>query len=92
MIITPDAFGVGSISQSDIYGGDSVEAAAKIFTIVLNGQGTEAQNNVVCANAAMAIATVSKKSIEDSFELAKESLLSGKAKEKFDTLVKISKK
>ncbi len=91
-IITPEFFGVGTISQSDIYGGDSVEAAAKLFTIVLNGQGTEAQNNVVCANAAMAIATVSKKSIEDSFELAKESLLSGRAKEKFETLVKISKK
>ena len=39
----------------------------------------------------MAISTVTKKSIEDSFELAKESLLGGKAKQSFDKLVKLSK-
>ena len=30
----------------------------KYLRISLNGQGTDAQNNVVCANAALAIATV----------------------------------
>ncbi|MGV8814369.1 MAG: anthranilate phosphoribosyltransferase [Gelidibacter sp.] len=90
-IITPDFFGVNTLEQSDIYGGDSVEDAAKIFTKILNGQGSEAQNNVVCANAAMAIATVTQKSVEDSFEAAKASLLSGKAKAKFEKLVEISK-
>ncbi|MEO5788068.1 anthranilate phosphoribosyltransferase [Gelidibacter sp.] len=90
-IITPDFFGVNTLAQSDIYGGDSVEDAAKIFTQILNGQGREAQNNVVCANAAMAIATTTNKSVEDSFEAAKESLLSGKAKAKFEILVEISK-
>lgn len=89
-MITPDFFGVNTLDQSAIYGGDSVETAAKIFTQILNGQGTEAQNNVVCANAAMAIATVNNSSVEDSFALAKESLLSGKAKTKFEKLVEIS--
>lgn len=89
-MISPDFFGVNTLDQSAIYGGDSVETAAKIFTQILNGQGTDAQNNVVCANAAMAIATVNNSSVEDSFALAKESLLSGKAKTKFEKLVEIS--
>lgn len=89
-MITPDFFGVNTLDQSAIYGGDSVETAAKIFTQILNGQGTDTQNNVVCANAAMAIATVNNSSVEDSFALAKESLLSGKAKTKFEKLVEIS--
>ena len=91
-MISPDLFGVEILNQSDIYGGDSVKAAANIFTDVLTGKGTKAQNNVVCANAAMAIATVTQKSVEDSFGLAKDSLLGGKAKEKFERLVRISKK
>lgn len=89
-MISPDFFGVNTLDQSAIYGGDSAENAAKIFTQILNGQGTDAQNNVVCANAAMAIATVNNSSVEDSFALAKESLLSGKAKTKFEKLVEIS--
>ena len=43
------------------------------------------------AFGAMAIATVTKKSVEDSFGMAKDALLSGKAKEKFERLVEISK-
>jgi anthranilate phosphoribosyltransferase len=46
---------------------------------IISGQGTTAQNNnVVCANAGMAIATVNGCSPMEGFELAKESLLSGK--------------
>ena len=91
-MITPEFFGVETLNQSDIYGGDSVASSAKIFTQILDGQGSEAQNNVVCANAAMAIATVTKKSVEDSFGMAKDALLNGKAKEKFERLVELSRK
>jgi len=90
-IINPEDFGLENLNQSEIHGGNSVTTSAKIFTHILKGQGTDSQNNVVCANAAMAISTVTKKSIEDSFELAKESLLGGKAKQSFDKLVKLSK-
>jgi anthranilate phosphoribosyltransferase len=90
-IINPEDFGLENLNQSEIHGGNSVATSAKIFTHILKGQGTDSQNNVVCANAAMAISTVTKKSIEDSFELAKESLLGGKAKQSFDKLVKLSK-
>lgn len=90
-MVTPDYFGVQTLNQKDIYGGNSVAEAAQIFTQVLDGNGSEAQNNVVCANAAMAIATVTKKSVEDSFALATESLLGLKAKAKFEKLVEISR-
>jgi anthranilate phosphoribosyltransferase len=48
-----------------------------MFTNIIS-KGTEAQNNVVCANAGMAIATVTKCSPLEGFQIAKESLLSGK--------------
>ena len=44
----------------------------------MQGKGTEPQNNVVSANAGIAIATVEGLSPLQGFERAKESLLSGK--------------
>jgi len=84
-------FGVSELKQQDIYGGDSVASSAEIFINVLNGEGTEAQNNVVCANAGLAISTVKNVSAIDGFQIAKESLMSRKAKQSFETLVALSK-
>lgn len=83
-------FGVNLHNQEDIYGGNSVESAAKIFVDILEGKGTSAQNNVVCANAGMAIATVKNLEPKEGFELAKESLLSGKAQKTLKQLVNLS--
>ncbi len=77
-MLKPSDFGVKTILQSDIVGGDSIEASAQIFLDVLQGSGTEPQNNVVCANAGVAIATVKGITPKEGFDLAKESLLSGK--------------
>ncbi len=90
-MVSPADFGLNPLQQSEIKGGDTVEASAKIFLDVLSGKGTEAQNNVVCANAAMAIATVTKCSPMEGFELAKESLLSGKGFEALNKLQDLSK-
>ncbi len=75
-IIKPADFGVSTIHQNEIHGGTSIEDAAKIFHGIISGNGTEAQNNVVCANAGMAIANVKNLSPLEGFQLAKESLLS----------------
>ncbi|MGY0393122.1 anthranilate phosphoribosyltransferase [Bizionia sp. KMM 8389] len=91
-IITPCDFNLETLLPSAIQGGHSVAASAKIFTHILEGQGTDAQNNVVCANAAVAISTVTDKSIEDSYALAKESLLEGRAKNCFQKLIDLSLK
>tara|TARA_R110002074_G_scaffold57077_1_gene140369 strand:+ start:12600 stop:13595 length:996 start_codon:yes stop_codon:yes gene_type:complete len=77
-MLKPSDFGVNQIKQSDIVGGDSIEESAQIFLNVLQGKGTEPQNNVVCANAGIAIATVEGLTPLQGFERAKESLLSGK--------------
>ena len=77
-MLKPSDFGVKQIKQQDIVGGDSIESSAQIFLNVLQGRGTEPQNNVVCANAGIAIATVEGLSPIQGFERAKESLLSGR--------------
>jgi len=76
-MLKPSDFGVKQIKQEDIVGGDSIDTSAQIFLNVLQGRGTEAQNNVVCANAGIAIATVENLNPLQGFEKAKESLLSG---------------
>ena len=80
-MLLPEDFGVHQLLQSQITGGNSIESSAKIFVDVLSGKGTEAQNNVVCANSGMAIATVLNLTPKEGFEKAKESLLAGKGLE-----------
>lgn len=65
--------------KQDLFGGKSVDESAKIFLNVLNGEGTKAQNEVVIANAGMAIHCVKKKPMEDCMEEARESLMSKRA-------------
>ncbi|CAM4343398.1 anthranilate phosphoribosyltransferase [Zobellia nedashkovskayae] len=90
-MLKPEDFGVQKIMQSQIVGGDSIEDSAQIFMNVLQGRGTEAQNNVVCANAGIAIATVKNLSPKEGFELAKESLLAGKGLNALRKLQELSK-
>ena len=90
-LFEPLDLGVNQIKQSEIFGGNTVKEAAKLFSEIIAGNGTEAQNNVVCANAGLAIATVKQISHTEGFELAKESLKSGNAKQALDKLVELSK-
>lgn len=90
-MLTAESFGVSRLNEKDIAGGDSIESSAKIFMNVISGKGTEAQNNVVCANAGMAIATVKQIEPIQGFELAKESLLGGKALERLNKLQSLGK-
>lgn len=87
-VITPESLGLRRLEQSEIFGGDSVEESAKIFVSILEGNGTEAQNNAVLANAAFALKTFdANKSFETAFEESKDSLLGLKAKESLSKLV-----
>jgi len=89
-IFSPEDIGLNKITQQDIHGGDTVKDAAKIFTNIINGNGTEAQNNVVCANAGLAIATAKQIPHKEGYELAKEALQSGRAKQSLTKLIDIS--
>ena len=83
--------GFSKISQEEITGGETVKDSATIFNSVLNNEGTEAQNNVVLCNAAMAIKTMKPDvDFKDCFNEAKESLVSKKALHSFKTLISLS--
>lgn len=89
-IINPEDLGQKRIQQSEIFGGNNVVDAAKIFNTILEGNGTEAQNNVVLTNAAFALTIVDEnKSFETAFEEAKDSLFGGKAKQTLEKLLSI---
>lgn len=89
-MLTPADFGVQRILQEEITGGDDVAQSAQIFLDILNGRGTEAQNNVVCANAGIAISTVEGTTPKQGFEKAKESLLSKRGMEALKKLQELS--
>ncbi len=78
------------VKAEEIIGGKTVEESAKIFMSILKREGTDAQNNVVCANAAIAIQCVTNKSFDDCFAAAKESIQSGKAFSVFNKLIPLS--
>lgn len=89
-ILKPDDFNVSRLDPDAIKGGTTVTESAQLFLNIISGKGTEAQNNVVCANAAIALATVNQMSIPDGFAMAMESLQSGKALEKLKKLQQLS--
>ncbi|HWS59674.1 MAG TPA: anthranilate phosphoribosyltransferase [Flavobacterium sp.] len=90
-VLNPTDFGVRQLLQSEIEGGKTIEESAEMFMNIISGKGTEAQNNVVCANAAMAISTVNGSSPLESFQLAKESLVSGKGLASLNKLQELSR-
>jgi len=79
-IMSPEDLGLSKLKAEELYGGSSVKEAAQIFMNILEGNGNEAQNQVVIANAGMAINCIKPGlTIEESIDLAKDSLLSKKA-------------
>ena len=89
-VLTPQDFGISANTSSSISGGETVDSSVAIFMNILQNNGSQEQQNVVYANAGMAIATAEKLSPIQGFEKAKESLTSGKALSAFKTLQKLS--
>lgn len=89
-ILTPEQLGKRMVLASDIFGGNSVEEAAKIFIKVLKGDGSWAQNAVVLANAAMGLYnTGAYTNYERAFQEAVVSLESGRAYQSFEKLISV---
>ena len=90
-VLTPVDLGLRYVEQHEIYGGETAADAMKIFDAVLEGTATEAQKNVVIANAACGIAVIDPNlSMADSVAKARESLESGKALQAFRKFVEIN--
>ena len=60
VLFSAEDLGLKNNTQAAIFGGNTVADASKIFKTIISGNGTEAQNNVVCSNAGLAIATAKK--------------------------------
>ena len=89
-IMTAEQLGKRMVSAQDISGGNSVEDAAKIFTTILKGEGTWAQNAVVLANAAMALHCTGRyRSYDEAYNEAVKSLESGNANRALAKLISI---
>ncbi len=79
-VTTPTDFGLQSLFPGQLAGGETQDEAVRIFKSVLSGNGTSAQNDVVCANAGLAIHTIKpNQTLLDCVAEARESLMSGKA-------------
>lgn len=86
--LSPADFGFSSVSQEELFGGETVAEAAKIFQSVLEVTATDAQQNVVIANTALGIHCIYPgRSLSDCVSEATESLKSGKALRVFKKLM-----
>jgi anthranilate phosphoribosyltransferase len=89
-IFSAEQAGKRTVAPADIQGGSTVEDSAKIFTRVLKGKGSWAQNAVVLANAAMALHCTGEFPVyDDAYNAAVESLESGKAYACFQKLISL---
>jgi len=86
-VLTPSHLGLDTLRASELSGGETVEASAKIFMNVLNNEATSAQKQAVLANSALALHCANPKlTLLDAVEVARESLESKKALQSFKKL------
>ena len=90
-ILDSKDFSLKDIDSKNIRGGKDIESSSKIFMDVLNGEASNDQENVVCANASLAIAISKNISIIEAFDRAKESIKTKNALKCFNELINIMK-
>ncbi|MDE6159659.1 MAG: anthranilate phosphoribosyltransferase [Bacteroidaceae bacterium] len=79
-VLKAEDLGLAPVRKEELFGGNNKQEAKAIFDNVLQGTSTEAQKNVVVANAAFAIHVIDKdRPIEECVCIAQESIQSGKA-------------
>lgn len=90
-VVTPESLGFRRAAEEELWGGETIDDAAKIFDAVLAGEATPAQENCVIANAAFAIRTLEPEvELTTAIEEATESIRSGRAAETFKKFVEIN--
>ena len=90
-LYTPQNLGFKQLTPSSIFGGNTVREAATIFSDVIYNRASDAQKNVVIANAGFAIQLIDKEmSLEACFDLARESIDSGRLKETYRQFLELN--
>ncbi len=88
-LLSTSDFGYQRLDPIQIQGADSVTENARLFLGILKLEGSRAHEEVVIANAALALQTSFDESLTDSLLRATESLRSGKAYQTFKHLISI---
>lgn len=90
-ILTNEDFGIrGNFRQEDLVGG-SPEENARSARAVLEGRGTDAHNAVVAANVSAMLYLAEKvNNFKDGYEMAYDTIRSGRAIEKLETITRMS--
>jgi anthranilate phosphoribosyltransferase len=89
-MLTTEDLGMKKNTAESLYGGETLDEAAAIFTKVLNDRSTAEKKNAVIANSAVAIQCFHEKySLADAVQAARESLESKKALQAFKTLINL---
>lgn len=90
-VYTPEMLGMERCREEELYGGDSVEEASRIFDDVLQTKASRAKMNCVITNAAFAIRVINpQKSIEQCIDEARNSLYGMKALEVFNKFLSLN--
>jgi anthranilate phosphoribosyltransferase len=93
LIQKPEGLGFTRVRPEELASGATVDESVKLFLRILEGQGTKAQNEVVIANAAIALKCIKyEQEIEESIAVAKDSLMSGKALASLKRLMELQPK
>ncbi len=90
-IYSPEELGFTKTTPLEIDGGETKEQAAHILTSVISGKGTKAHNEVIAANAGLAISVGKGVSFKDGISEANEIIQSGKAALVLKKLLEINK-
>lgn len=89
-ILTPEMLHFEMTKPSELLGGQTINESAGIFKAILEGKGTNAQNNVVIVNSQLAIKCYyPTKSLEECKMIADDSLYGGKALRSFKMLIEM---
>ena len=90
-VYSPEMLGLERCREEELYGGDSVEEASRIFDDVLNAEASRAKMNCVVANAAFAIRVINpQKSIGECLDEARRSLYGKKALKVFNKFLSLN--
>jgi len=88
--IEPETFSIKRATLEEIKGGDSAKNA-QIMSEVLSAKSKGAKEDIVCLNAAAAFEISSlARDMQDGLEMAREAIISGKAKAQLEKIIKVS--
>lgn len=90
-LLYPEELSAVTVTESDLFGGHTIEESEQIFKQIVRGKGTAVQNEVIKINVALGIMCFKPElSITEAQLEAEQILLSGKVIETVNKVIKIS--